>query len=317
MVLMNLGACPAIDTDDLPVASAWHTKSLRLKSSRRVLTLMAAALLAGGCATPASRGSAFALDHGFTREIVTGERFRHVVWRKSGPPSDRVLHFYLEGDGTPHVSPHVVARDPTPRDPVMLHLMALDPHASVYVGRPCYWGLHADAGCSSYVWTLGRFSAPVVASIVAVILKETAAYPGARVVIYGHSGGATLALLAVDRGLRPAGVVTIGGNLDPDAWTSLHGYTPLVGSLNPVREPLARLGVRLRHYVGDRDTNTPPEFVRAAAERSGGEVIVVPGFDHHCCWSQIWTQAVEFPGEPAADPAGAPPDPRRQPREGR
>ena len=141
------------------------------------------------------------------------------------------------------------------------------------------------------------FSVAVVASIVAVIVKETAAHPGARVVIYGHSGGATLALLAVDRGLRPAGVVTIEGNPGPDAWTSPHGYTPLEGSINPVREPMVLPGVRLWHYVGDGDTNTPPALVSAAAEGIGGEVVVVPGFDHHCCWSRVWAEIAEFPTE--------------------
>lgn len=267
------------------------------RSLRRVPILLIAVLLAGGCATPITRGTSFARDNGFEREIVTGVGFRHVVWRKPGPPSDSVLHIYLEGDGTPHTSPRTVARDPTPREPVMLHLMALDPHASVYVGRPCYWGLYADTGCAPYLWTLGRFSAPVVESIVAVIVREMVARPGAHVVIYGHSGGATLALLAVDRGLRPAGIVTLGGNLDPDAWTALHGYTPLAGSLNPVGEPLTGSALRLRHYVGDRDTNTPPALVRSAALRIGGEVIVIPGFDHHCCWSQIWAEAAGFAGE--------------------
>jgi hypothetical protein len=31
------------------------------------------------------------------------------------------------------------------------------------------------------------------------------------------------------------------------------------------------------------------------AEGIGGEVVVVPGFDHHCCWSRVWAEIAEFP----------------------
>ena len=265
-------------------------------ASTRVLIVAAISLLAVGCTTPTSSARSFAHAHGFAEEVVTGVAYRHRIWRKSGPATDSLLHVYIEGDGTPHPTPATVARDPTPRDPVMLHLMALDPHASVYVGRPCYWGLSADFGCSAYAWTLGRFSEPVVQSMVAVIVKEAAAHPGTRIVIYAHSGGAALALLAASKGVHPAGIVTVAGDLDPDAWTTLHGYTPLLGSLNPVNEPLTPPKPLLRHYVGEKDTNTPPALVRAAAAHIGGEVIVVPGFDHSCCWSSIWATAVEFPG---------------------
>jgi len=228
-----------------------------------------------------------------------GTTFRHAVWRKPGLPADTVLHVYLEGDGTPHPSPTRIATDPTPRQPLMLHLMALDPHRSVYVGRPCYWGLQHDPGCSPEVWTLGRYSAAVVDSLAAVIGREAATGSPARLVLYGHSGGATLALLAVERGLEADGVVTVGGNLDPDAWAALHGYTRLADSLNPATalNPAAfeLRNLPMRHYVGTNDPTTPVALVRAAAKQIGGEVVVMPGFDHQCCWERLWPAAAEFP----------------------
>ena len=242
---------------------SWLFSQPAVSASARVPIVVAIYLLAVGCATPTSTARSFARTHGFEEEVVRGDGYRHQIWRKTGPPS--VLHVYIEGDGTPHPTPTTVARDPTPSDPVMLHLMALDPHASVYVGRPCYWGLYADSGCSAYAWTLGRFSAAIVQSMVAVILKEAAAHPGARIVIYGHSGGAALALLTATKGLHPAGIVTVAGNLDTDAWTSLHGYTPLIGSLNPAKEPLTGPPPSIRHYVGENDVNTPPALIRAAS----------------------------------------------------
>jgi hypothetical protein len=266
----------------------------RLRSKKLIAALIAS-VAAGGCATPADRGQAFAHAHGFEREIVTGVGFRHLVWRNHGPAFDDVMHVYIEGDGTPHPSPREIAPDPTPLQPLMLHLMALDPHPSVYVGRPCYWGLQADRGCSAYFWTLGRFSAPVVDSLVAVINRERARGPARHVVLYGHSGGAALALLAVQRGVEAEGILTIAGNLDPDAWAALHGYTRLTGSLNPADSVPPDPPLPMRHYVGELDRATPVELVRAAARRVGGEVIVEPSFDHQCCWEHLWPAVVEFP----------------------
>jgi hypothetical protein len=268
---------------------------LRCSLPTTFAAVLVATIVSAGCATPTSRGYAFARAHGFERAIVSGADFRHVVWRKAGMPSDDVLHVYLEGDGSPHPAPDRIALDPTPGQPLMLHLMALDPHPSIYVGRPCYWGLNGDRGCSPYFWTLGRFAPSVVNSLVAVINMETAAAPRRRIILYGHSGGAALALLATREGLVVAGVVTVGGNLDPDAWAALHGYSPLTGSLNPAGIAPPEPQPPIRHYVGENDLATPVALVRAAASRVGGEVVVVPGFDHHCCWESIWQQAVEFP----------------------
>jgi len=252
-------------------------------------------LVTAACTTALFRAEKFASRRGFEESVVTGDGYTERIWRKPGPPADPVLHIYIEGDGTPHPTPDTVALDPVVRDPLMLHLMALDPHASIYVGRPCYWGLGTSPGCSPALWTIGRYSATVVDSMIAVINQETGHRPASRRVLYGHSGGATLALLMVSRGLEVAGIVTIGGNLDPDAWTRLHGYTPLIASLNPVHAQPKGGWPSMRHYVGDLDRNVPAALVRAAAARVGGDVIVVPGFDHHCCWEKMWQQASAFP----------------------
>jgi hypothetical protein len=50
--------------------------------------------------------------------------FRHVVLDKPGHPS-RVLHVYLDGDGTPWDG-NTAAVDPTPRNTLVLGLMRLD-----------------------------------------------------------------------------------------------------------------------------------------------------------------------------------------------
>ena len=86
---------------------------------------------------------------------------------------------------------------------------------------------------------------------------------------------------------RPSGLVTIAANLDIDAWSD-HGGTPrLIDSLNPARQPPLTPSLYQRHYAGGRDSSVPAQVTRAGANPNA-EVIVVPDYDHRCCWTTLW-----------------------------
>jgi pimeloyl-ACP methyl ester carboxylesterase len=243
---------------------------------------------AGGCRSPAHQVEAFAAAHGFEREVVQGRPFRHVVLRNRLPARHSILRVYIEGDGTPFLNASTVAVDPTPLQPLMLHLMALDPQGAVYVGRPCYLGLREDKPCEPLDWTLRRFSPAIVASMAVVIDSEMRGAGATSVQLFGHSGGAALAVLLAPE-LPVEALVTIGGNLDIDAWVQLHGYTPLRGSLNPAAVELSpALALRTDHFVGANDTSVPASLVRTASARIGGTVHEIPGYSHQCCWEEQW-----------------------------
>ena len=148
----------------------------------------------------------------------------------------------------------------------MLRLMTLDPAPSIYVGRPCYFGLANDPPCTPRDWPLDRFSPRVVDSMARLIEQLREGRQDA-IELYGHSGGGALAVLLAARLGGVQRIVTIGGNLDVDAWTAYHGYTPLEGSLNPVNAGPLPATLLQEHYVGDRDRVVPPEMVEAAALR--------------------------------------------------
>jgi pimeloyl-ACP methyl ester carboxylesterase len=254
------------------------------------LTLCLAASLAylSGCASATQRADAIAQLSRFRKQIVQGAPFRHVVYRNSAVGTGAVLHVYIEGDGTPVMQGDIIAADPTPHDPLMLRLMSEDSAPSLYLGRPCYFGLHADLGCSPADWTFHRFSPDVLDSMEAVLRAEITRTGATRVDLFGHSGGGTIAVLLGERVDSVVRVVTIGPTLDVSAWCKLHGYSPLIGSLNPVGLPARRSGLDILHLVGARDTNTPPSFVEAAAARRGERVEVIADADHHCCWQATW-----------------------------
>jgi len=264
---------------------------LAARFSNVVCTVLVATALVAASTGCASRVQRLARQAGFQEDLVTGSTFRHRVYRKETSVGEyRVLHVYIEGDGRPFLRPTTVAFDPTPRDLLMLRLMALDPAPSVYLGRPCYFGLERDRGCNPAYWTVRRFAPEVVDSLAATVRSEAARSGATSIELYGHSGGGTLAVLLSTRIPAVTRVITIGANLDTVAWCMLHGYTLLLGSLNPAELNLHPDSSRLLHLVGSDDTNTPPALVQSAASRTGaiGSVRIVRGYTHNCCWQEIW-----------------------------
>ncbi|NIO43383.1 MAG: alpha/beta fold hydrolase [Burkholderiales bacterium] len=221
-------------------------------------------------------------------EIAQGETFKHLVYLQ--PASGRLFFIMIEGDGTPWVQGRLPAADPTPSNPLVFRLAANTPAPAAYVGRPCYFRL-GDRECRPYHWTQGRFSPEVVDSMAVVVndLLATVAYE--RCVLVGHSGGGTLALLLASRVDDSCAVVTIAGPTDIHAWSSLHGYLPLVGSLNPSDEIDRLAGIQQFHLLGMRDDNVPPDLFETAFEESSEvEIWRFEDFNHVCCWEAHWDQ---------------------------
>jgi hypothetical protein len=254
---------------------------------------LAASSLVAACTAPGGRVREEAAALGFERTIVTGQDYRHVVYSSGRIGPTPVLRVYLEGDGSPYLDRWTVAADPTPRDPLMLRLMAADERAAVYVGRPCYDGLADDPPCTAIDWTVGRYGPQVVASLQRVI-EQLARERGAdEIELYGHSGGGTLAVLL---GARIAGVrrvVTLSANLDTDAWTALHGYSPLAASLNPVKQGPLPPSIDQQHYAGGKDRVVPAALVDAGARRLGAPgAVVIPDAKHLAGWQEHWPALV-------------------------
>lgn len=241
------------------------------------------------CATPAQRADGFAAAHAFSRSIEQGAEYAHVVYRNGVTEPGRALHVYLEGDGSPYLDRWTVAADPTPRRPLMLELMALDPAPAVYVGRPCYLGLAASPPCRPFDWTLGRFAPRIVESLATVVAQLRDESGSRTVELFGHSGGGALAVLLARRIGAVTRVVTLAGNLDPDAWARLHGYSPLLGSARPLEGgPLAGDIVQL-HLAGSRDRVLPPALVeRAAGALGAAEFRTLADVSHVDGWARYW-----------------------------
>ncbi len=237
---------------------------------------------AGGCSSPIDRYHAMASEHGATSLLLQGRGFDHQAYfTPMTGDSGHMLHVYLDGDGTPWRTPRRVAPDPSPRDPLVLKLMLRDEAPTLYLGRPCYLRRKSDRDCPSRYWTSHRYSEDVVASMAVALEGFLSRHGYERVRLIGFSGGGTLAMLMAPRISGTEAVITLAGNLDPDAWTRHHGYLPLTGSLNPMRlDPLPEY-INQLHLVGSEDDNILPTV-------AGVDVEVVRGIDHNCCWLGLW-----------------------------
>src|SRR5690606_28769375 len=103
------------------------------------------------------------------------DTFAHLLIPRNINPSSDVLNVYIEGDGTPWIKNRYIAKDPSPQNPLALHLMMQDTQNSLYLGRPCYFARYesedfrTNTSCRPTLWTSARYSASVVESMVAAL----------------------------------------------------------------------------------------------------------------------------------------------------
>ncbi|MBK1721542.1 alpha/beta fold hydrolase [Thiocystis violacea] len=230
-----------------------------------------------------------AAAHGMQRRVIHSQRFEHLAYMQGDLESAREVHLYLEGDGVPWRGRYQVSPDPTPRNPLALRLMALDPAPSVYLGRPCYFGFATADGCNAWLWTHARYGPEVVESLVEAIERLLPPDGGRRLTLVGYSGGGVLAALVAPRLKGRVRLVTLAANLDIDAWADRHGYSRLSASINPADQPPIDRAITQLHLMGSEDREVPPATIaRFIATNRGARTQLVPGYDHRCCWIQGW-----------------------------
>ncbi|ODB99417.1 hypothetical protein A3197_13215 [Candidatus Thiodiazotropha endoloripes] len=258
------------------------------------LFCVATLMLLVACASPSKRFDRQAADLGFDKQERLGDGFIHTLFKNKVSQHSSQLHVYLGGDGTPWMGGKFIALDPTPRDPVGLRLMALDDNPSVYLGRPCYHGRYNTPACSPLLWTYQRYSSAVVDSMAVVIEKLLAGGGYQDLVMVGFSGGGGLAMLLAPKLPQTRQVVTLAGNLDLEAWTDLHDYDPLEGSINPSVQPPLDVAIQQFHLAGGKDKNIPPWIIEAAVKKQpNGQFITFEDFGHGCCWEEIWKSMLQ------------------------
>lgn len=254
-----------------------------------------------GCASAPQKVDRLAAEFGFVRIIVPGQGHEHIAYFSPGAGPSDTLHVYLEGDGTPWLTPTVIAPDPTPRKPLMLRLMRHDDTPALLLGRPCYFGLARQPGCSAELWTSARYGPRILDSL-SRALRNFMANPDyapgkaySRIALFGYSGGGALAMLLAPRFPETYAVATLAGNLDVKSWTALHHYSPLDASMNPADFPPLPQHITQVHWAGANDKNLPPNIIQPVVARQHNAMWrIEENADHFGKWDAAWQWTLSY-----------------------
>ncbi len=248
---------------------------------------------------------------------------------KRDAPLPTPLYIFIEGDGQAWKN-NRVSRDPTPKHPLMLSLMTESPFPALYLTRPCYFPLpnhplSPNRACHPKWWTSHRYAPEIVTSMIEALqiymgiymriymeyMGEYMGHPKNLIwvshkrepdlILVGHSGGGALALLMADQLISSASkqdeqkttihVITLAGNIDTEAWSEHHGYSPLSGSLNPKQSPhLAK--IPQHHLLGEEDRNIPPELLLPLLKSKGLKHRVIKKVGHTKGWKKVWRDII-------------------------
>jgi pimeloyl-ACP methyl ester carboxylesterase len=226
-------------------------------------------------------------------------------FERSGPKR-QVLVVYVEGDGRAWINPWQPASDPTPTDPIALRLAANDPaRPLIYLARPCQYVSTSD--CRGALWTGERLS-PAIVETFQHIIDEARQSTGSNAIgLVGYSGGGALATLIAERRHDVAWLITVAANLDLAEWVRLHDVAPLSASLDPADGAKAIEGLPQMHFSGADDRVVPPSvlagFLARLSPNAAARAIILPGFDHSCCWATAWPRLLRLAAFASTHPA--------------
>jgi len=161
------------------------------------------------------------------------------------------------------------------------------------LARPCQFTGGSNAkGCDRAYWTNKRFSVEVITASDIAVDNLKLRFGAEKLQFVGYSGGGAVAALLAARRTDVIRLITIAGNLDHNIWTAQHQVTPLTGSLNPSDYWRQLKDIPQTHFIGQYDNIM--KLGVAYAYRSSflkgmkPKIIVVPNFDHRCCWVDQW-----------------------------
>lgn len=209
-------------------------------------------------------------------------------------------NIYIEGEGLYFPREQRLSDDdPTPLNPVALHLASRDKAENVvYLARPCQYiggGFNQGARCDAS-HTIGdkRFSPSVIASYNAALDEIKRRYDIEGYHLVGFSGGGGLAaILAAERddilSLR-----TVAGNLDHRVFSNHHERPPLTGSQNPRDAASSLTDLPQYHFIGGQDEVVPPavlhSYLQALGPSSCVQYQLIQEAEHTEGWVDKWPE---------------------------
>ena len=210
---------------------------------------------------------------------------------------------YIEGDGQAWLSRRIPSGDPTPVNPVALHLATRDNGQNViYLARPCQYskGLNTYAPCDDRAWwTSKRLAREVLDSMNAALNDIKKRYDIKKFDLVGFSGGGGVAVLLGAERKDIATIRTVAGNLDHDTFTAYHGISPMSGSINPLEAAAKTAAIPQHHFIGEWDDIVPQSIVASFLKAAGSDRCIQYGIvkeaSHEKGWVDKWPALLQEP----------------------
>lgn len=232
--------------------------------------------------------------------VIPAASFNLTVYERVRQPGGEAT-VYIEGDGQAWLSRRSPSGDPTPVNPVALHLATRDDGPNViYLARPCqYTKMAGGTACDNGYWMSKRLSPEVLDSMNAALEDMKKRYNIRKFNLVGFSGGGGIAVLLAGERDDVASIRTVAGNLDHDAFTTLHNISPMSGSINPKSAAAKVAGIPQHHFIGEWDEVVPPaiydSFRAAAGSSTCMRSSMVGEATHEKGWVNKWPVLLKEP----------------------
>lgn len=246
---------------------------------------------------------ALAASSGWFGDAIPTSTFTLQTYYPRSLEQSEILDIYIEGDGLAWVTSESASADPTPVNPMAFKLAMKAQKPAVYLARPCQYGVETKPLCERKYWTSHRFSAEVIASVHEALDIIKARFGAKHLNLLGYSGGGAVAAIAAAQRRDVLSLISIAGNLDHQRWTSTLGLIPLSGSLNPVDFVDSLSATPQIHFVGGKDKIIGQFIVQSFIDKfhPRPRLVIVPEFDHRCCWEAYWDKHYKDLPLPPAD----------------
>ncbi len=236
------------------------------------------------------------------------------------------VNLYIAGDGSEYVSPAEWSTNPTPKNPVALHLASKDSADNViYIARPCQYTKMLDEKqeCSRSSWQEDRFSQKIIDSYKIALDDIARRYDITGFNLIGYAGGGAIALLLASQRDDIISVRTVAGTLDHKVQTNLLNKPELSGSLNPVDIASKIARIPQYHFIGGQDKFAPPavlnSYTQALPQSNCVQSMLVQEAGYDAGWVDKWPELLKTPvtchyGNTMPDfGIVTPPEPAREP----
>jgi pimeloyl-ACP methyl ester carboxylesterase len=198
---------------------------------------------------------------------------------------------YIEGDGELTTDFRMNSKDPTPRNPVSLHLATKDKADNVaWIARPCqYYGIES---CDAAYWGNERFAPEVVTAYSLALDEIKKRYDIQGFNLVGFDGGAAIATILAAQRDDVLTLRTVAGTLDTTLYASEHKIPALSGSLNPLDFAPKLANIPQTHYIGGQDKVISPALLHSYLQAVGPSNCVQYHFiqeaEHDQGWVEKW-----------------------------